>query len=188
MIFQIFVDIERIELLGIEAREKHSDDQQQVERLHILLAFFHALVYVVVIGAEIVGRKRRTEYRVVVIHNGLQLVGSDLGVGKPLIHSRLPVVQTGVGGIGEDGADSDLRIQLLENLVVAEQHRHGLDGEQCVVLTAEGRFIVIVENELCNFPHTRLALVVGCCTTLIIFDQKSQYILVGNGILDQILV
>ena len=78
MIFQIFVDIKRIELLGIEAREKHSDDQQQVERQHILLAFLHALVYVVVIGAEIVGRKRCAEHRVVVIHNGLQLVGSDL--------------------------------------------------------------------------------------------------------------
>ena len=105
-----------------------------------------------------------------------------------MIHSRLPVVQTGVGGIGEDGADSDLRIQFLENLVVAKQHRHGLNGEQYVVLTAEGRFVVVVENELCNLPHTRLALVVGRRAALIIFDQKTQYILVGNGILDQILV
>ena len=188
MIFQILVDIERVEFLGIETCEEHTYDQQQVERLHILFALFHALVHIVVVGAEVVGRKGRAEHRVVIVHNGLQLVRIHFRIGKPLVQPRLLVVLAGVRGIGKDGADSDFRIQLLENLVVAEQHRDGLNGKQRVVFSSESRLVVVVENELRNLPHARFALAAGHRAALIIFDQESQYVFIGNGILNQILV
>ena len=138
MVLQIFVDIKRVESLGIKTGKEHTDDQQQIKRLHILPAFFHALVHVVVIGAEIIGREGCAEHRVVVVHDGLQFIGRNLRVGEPLIHSRLFVVLAGVGCIGKDGPNPDLGIQLLEYLVIAEQHRHGLDGKQRVVFAVEG--------------------------------------------------
>ena len=184
MILQVLVHIKRVEFLGVETCEEHPDDKQEVERFHLFPAFLHPFVHIVVICPEIVGREPGAEHAVVIVNNGLQLVGIDLCRGKSFVHPRLLVVLVGVGCIGEDRTDFDFGIQFLEYLVVTQQHRHGLNGEQCIVLAVESRFVVVVENELRNFAHPFFIFIISSRIARVIFDQKAQYIFIGNSILD----
>ena len=87
MIFEILIYIERVELFSIETREEHAYNQQKVERLHILLALLHSLVYIIVVCAEIIGREGCTEHLVVIIDDHLQLVRCYILIGKALSHT-----------------------------------------------------------------------------------------------------
>ena len=53
MILEIFVDIERVEFLGIKTGEEHADNETEVEREHIRLFLLQTKVNIIVIGTEI---------------------------------------------------------------------------------------------------------------------------------------
>ena len=139
MILHVFVNIESVEFLAVEARKEHSDNQAEVKRLHVSLLFLHAEVDVIVICTEVFCSETRSIHIIIVVHYGLQLVCIACAVTCKAtgVHACLFVVLAAVGSICEDSSDSDLRVEALEYLVVADKHRHRLHGKQCVKLTVE---------------------------------------------------
>ena len=147
MVLQILINVECVQFLRIKARQEHSHDEQEVDGLHPGLALLHSLVNVIIVSAEIVRSERSTEVSIVVIHNGLQLIRL-YGIGfKALIHAGLGVVLTDIGRVGKDGGNFDVRLQVLKDLVVFEQHRDRLHSKEGIEFTIEGGFSEVIQDE-----------------------------------------
>ena len=138
VIFQVLIHIECVEFLGIKACEEHSDNKEKVERFHVGTLLLHAQVDVIIIGAEVVGREVGVEHAVVVVHDSLQLVCRHPVVGEAMVHASLLVILAVIGRVGKHCTDAYLRIELLEYLVVAKQHRDRLYGKQSVEIPIVG--------------------------------------------------
>ena len=188
MIFEILIYIECIEFFSIEASEEHSYDQQKVERLHILLALLHSLVYIIVVCAEIIGREGCTEHLVVIIDDHLQLVRCYILVGKALSHTSQLVILTTISCVCKYSTYFDVWFKRLEYLVVFQQHRNRLNSKQCIEVAIKSRFFVVVENELRNLGHTTLRLQIDIALSLIVLNKEAEDILICDGILNHILV
>ena len=87
-----------------------------------------------------------------------------------MVHSGLGIILAGVRGVCEDGCNLDIRLKVLENLVVLQQHRDRLHREQGVEFTVEGGLAEIIDNELSDGLHPDVALLIGVELALIVFD------------------
>ena len=67
----------------------------------------------------------------------------------------------------------DIRLKVLENLVVLQQHRDRLHREQGVEFSVKGRLAEVVDNELRYGFHPDVALLIGVELALIVFDQEA---------------
>ena len=139
MILHVFVNIESVEFLAVKASKEHTDNQAEVKRLHVCLLFLHAKVNVIVICTEVLCSETRSIHIIIVIHDGLQFVCIACAVTRKTtgVHASLFVVLAAVCSVCEHRSDSDLRVEALEYLIVADEHRHRLHGKQCVKLSIE---------------------------------------------------
>ena len=120
MIFKIFINIESIELFGIEACEEHTDNKQQIQRLHLRIFFLHSLVDVIIIEPEIFNRMGCAEVVIVVIYYLLHLIGCDFRISKALVHAGSFIVLTAVCRVCEYRTDFDVGFQFLEDIIVTQ--------------------------------------------------------------------
>ena len=139
MVLHVFVNIESVELLAVEASKEHTDNQAEVKRLHICLLFLHAKVDVIIICTEVFCSETCSIHIIIIIHNGLQLVclACTFACKTASVHTCLFIVLTTVGSVCENSSNPYLRIEALEYLVVTDKHRHRLHGKQCVKFTVE---------------------------------------------------
>ena len=93
MVFQILIHIQRVQLLGIEAREEHTHDQTKVERFHVGFLLFQPQIDIIVVSTEILDGEIRTEHLVVVVDDFLHIVSLRHGFAdKTAVHARQFIV------------------------------------------------------------------------------------------------
>ena len=63
-----------------------------------------------------------------------------------------------------------------------------MHGKQCIKFSVKRRLIEIVENKLSNFLHATLIIVINDFIAMVILYEKAEYILIGNGILNEIFM
>ena len=84
---------------------------------------------------------------VVIVHDGLKLIGLHLIGLEALIHTGSGIVLTDIGSVCEDGGNLDVRLQVLKDLVVFEQHRDRLHSKEGIEFTIEGGFSEVIQDE-----------------------------------------
>ena len=188
MVLKVLVDIQGVQLLCVKAGKKHTHDEKKVYGFHIGLAFLHPLVYVIIVSPEIVCCEPSAEHGIIVIHDCLQFIGIDGICLETLIHASFRIVLARIGGICEYSSYPYVWFKASEYLVIFEKHRNRLNGKDGIVLPVEGGFADVSKDELCDFRHTAVTLFIGIEGTLIIFNQETKDILVGNGIFDHVFM
>ena len=172
VVLEFLVDVESVEVHGVEAGEEHVDDDGDVDLLLALagqvavgkLLVLDALLDVLVVEVEVVDVVVRAVLLVVVSDDGLERGLLALGVvpvvllllGKVLLD--LPNVRVALRGRREHGGDLErhelgvgglaLGLELLEDLVVLDGVVDRGGGQQRVEASASGRGIVLVEDGL----------------------------------------
>ena len=172
VVLEVLVDVERVEVHGVEAGEEHVDDDGDVDLLGALagqvavgeLLVLDALLDVLVVEVEVVDVVVRAVLLVVVGDDGLERGLLALGVvpvvllllGKVLLD--LPDVLVALRWRREDRSDLEgdelgvvglaLGLKLLEDLVVLDGVVDRGGGQQRVEASASGRGIVLVEDGL----------------------------------------
>ena len=173
VVLEVLVDVERVEVHGVEAGEEHFDDDGDVDLLGALagqvvvgeLLVLDALLDVLVIEVKVVDVVVRAVLLVVVGDDGLERGLLALGVvlvvllllGKVLLD--LPNVRVALRGRREDGGNLEgdeligvfgraLGLKLLEDLVVLDRVVDRGGGQQRVEASVSGRGIVLVEDGL----------------------------------------
>ena len=172
VVLEVLVDVERVEVHGVEAGEEHVDDDGDVDLLGALarqvavgeLLVLDALLDVLVVEVEVVD---------VVVRAVLLVVVGDDGLERGLLALRVVlVVLLLLGEVfldlldvlvalrrrREDGGDLEgdelgvfglaLGLKLLEDLVVLDRVVDRGGGQQRVEASASGRGIVLVEDGL----------------------------------------
>ena len=122
---EVLVQIQRVQLLGVEPGEHHVDHQQDVHLRKVLL--LHAPRDVLAVCIEGIRREGRAEHRVVVVHAAPQKL---LGVlVAALVHVLVGLIREDSGHTVALGLRSRL-VQLLERVVILPERLDGIDREQ----------------------------------------------------------
>lgn len=170
VVLEIFINVERVEIFGVEAGQKHIYDDGDVDLFRALfgevvvgvLLVLDALLDVLIVGVELADEVIRAVAVVVVGDDGLEgfllLVRFLLVVFEFLRQVFLELLDVGIalGGRGEDGCDLQrhevgilglaLCLNLLEKLVVLDGVVDRGGGEERIETAFAGGGIVRVEG------------------------------------------
>ena len=210
VVLEVLVDVERVEVLGVEAGEEHVDDYGDVDLFLTLagqvaigeLLILDALLDVLVVEVEVVDVVVRAIPLVVVGDDGLERGLLALGV-VPIVLLLLGKVLLDLLDIfvalrrrREDGGDLErdelwvgglpFGLELLEDFVVLDGVVDRCGGQQCVEASASARGIVLVEDGLGDrlLGERLTGLEDGGVPWLVVVDVEAEYVPILDRVVD----
>ena len=214
VVLEVLVDIERVEVHGIEAGEEHVDDYGDVDLLGALvgqvavgeLLILDALLDVLVVEVEVVDVMVRAIPLVVVGDYGLERGLLALGVVPVVLLLLREVlldlldVLVALSWWREDGGDLEgnelgvvgltLGLKLLEDLVVLDRVVDRGSSQQRVEASATGRGFVLVEDGLSNrlLGEGLAGLEGGGVLWLVVVDVETEDVPIIDRVCDGVSV
>ena len=192
MILQVLVHIKDGELLAVKSGQEHIHDNENIKRLCFLSLY--SIRDVLVISRERICGEIGSVHLIVVLDDTLQRITAMLVLALGIL--ILPV--------GEDTADIQVMLDLLENVVILNKGINRGHGKNSRILPISCFRFVVLDDVIRNQRHSLIGHIeftyinrVSECGVIpvkvtlhcfYVLNVEAQNIIIKDGILDQIIV